>query len=94
MSYEEIKHTQPKARKEYHCDWCREKILKGEKHHARTYKYEGDLHRDRMHNECFEALEKTDHDILESGPDIDWFKRGKPITEDEIYENAYCKNKN
>jgi len=56
----EIKHTQPKARKEYNCIWCGEKILVGEKHHSRAYTFDGEFQWDRLHNECYEAMNNSD----------------------------------
>lgn len=45
-------YTQPVARKEYRCEWCGEKILKGEKHHKYVGMWEGDFQNWRMHSEC------------------------------------------
>lgn len=76
--YTELSITTPKARKEYRCVWCNEKILIKEKHVARTYIFERDFNSDRMHDECFAAMKKTPHDELCDGFMAGEFIRGKP----------------
>lgn len=75
-SYTELKYTEPKARKEYRCIWCNEKILIGEKHAARTYIFEGDFNSDRLHLECATAMQKMPHDEICDGFMGGEFKRG------------------
>lgn len=48
-------HTHPVARKEYRCEWCGEKILRGEKHFKYAGMWEGDFQNYRMHLECENA---------------------------------------
>ena len=79
MSYEEIAVSYPKARKEYDCEWCPEKILKGEKHFARTYKFCGDFQNGRMHLECEKGMNKSAHDIVSEGWLPGEFKRGEIV---------------
>jgi len=55
MSYQLLSETEPVARKEYHCIWCPEKILKGEKHIHESSKYDGDFQDHRWHFECIKA---------------------------------------
>lgn len=55
MSYQLLSETEPVARKEYHCIWCPEKILKGEKHVHESSKYDGDFQDHRWHLECKKA---------------------------------------
>ena len=76
--YEEISVNYPKANKVHTCVWCREDILKGEKHLSRTYKFDHRIQSDRLHIECEKAMNKTDSDILESGWTIGEFYRGIP----------------
>jgi hypothetical protein len=45
-------YTRPVARKEYRCEWCGEKILKGERHFKYAGIWEGDWQNWRMHGEC------------------------------------------
>jgi len=73
MSYTELTHTTPKGRKGYPCDWCSERILKGEKHHYRSYVWDGDFNTSRTHNECDDVMSKMD---LSEGYDPGQFKRG------------------
>jgi hypothetical protein len=77
MSYEEISYVHPKARKEHWCDWCGEKILKGEKHLSRAYKFQGEFMTGRMHLECENSMKKTHRDILSEGWTEGQFKRGE-----------------
>jgi len=58
MSYQLLSETEPKARKDYRCIWCPEKILKGEKHIHETSKYDGDFQDHRWHPECKQASDK------------------------------------
>ena len=80
----EISSSRPKARKEYRCEWCDEKILIGEKHFQRAYIWEGDFRNGRMHLECEEAMNKTPNDILTEGWCAGDFLRG---TTKNIYDN-------
>jgi hypothetical protein len=75
-SYTELKLTERKARKEYRCAWCNEKIVIGEKHTHRVYIFEGDFSSDRMHNECFIAMGKADHEDVCEGFMFGEFHRG------------------
>jgi hypothetical protein len=52
MSYELISETKPKARKEYSCIWCPEKIEAGAEHVHEVSKYDGELQDHRWHPEC------------------------------------------
>lgn len=58
--------SNPKARKEYVCQWCNEPILVGEQHHHYWGKWEGDMQSTRMHLECADAASDSD---LETLPD-------------------------
>lgn len=62
MGYELISETRPKARKEYPCIWCVEKILKGELHIREVSKYDGGLQDHRWHPECRDAASKYFHE--------------------------------
>lgn len=66
MSYQLISQTTPKARREYDCIWCVEKIAKGETHVHEISKYDGDLQDHRWHPECLKAPETY---FRESGGD-------------------------
>lgn len=76
-SYTELKLTTPKARKEYRCEWCYEKIQIGEIHVNRVYIADGDFGSGRMHDECFEASGKADHEDVCEGWIPGDFKRGQ-----------------
>lgn len=79
MSYQAIKEKVVKARNQYGCSWCNEKIEKDEKHFSRAYKFEGDFNSDRMHLECFRAMENSSHDIVSEGWLPGEFKRGEIV---------------
>ena len=55
MSYQLLSKTEPKARKEYRCIWCPEKILRGAQHVHEVSKYDGDFQDHRWHPECKQA---------------------------------------
>ena len=57
MSYQLISETRPKARKQYDCIWCVEKIAAGEAHIHEVSKYDGELQDHRWHPECHEAAQ-------------------------------------
>ena len=58
MSYELISESWPKARKEYNCIWCPEKINKGMQHIHEVSKYDGDFQDVRWHIECLSAFDE------------------------------------
>lgn len=76
MSYQELSIGEPVARKDHKCTWCAEAIPKGEKHVARSYKFEGDFNSDRLHNECSEAMELVDWHYYDGGFEGGRYKRG------------------
>ena len=57
MSYQLLSETEPRARKEYSCIWCSEKIRKGEKHVHESSKNDGDFQDHRWHMECRTAAD-------------------------------------
>ena len=67
MSYILLSETEPKARKEYHCIWCPEKIAKGEKHVHESSKYDGDFQDHRWHLECRKAADEFFREHGEEG---------------------------
>lgn len=76
-NYTELSLTTPVGRKDYRCEWCNEIITKGTKHVARTYIFEGDFQAGRMHDECFDASQKADHEDICDGWSPGDFKRGQ-----------------
>lgn len=58
MNYQLLSKSDPKARKEYACIWCPEKILKGEKHVHTCGVADGDLQDGRFHMECWNVSQK------------------------------------
>jgi hypothetical protein len=79
MGYTEISSSHPVGKKDYACEWCDEKIPKGEKHFQRFYIWEGDKNNGRMHLECEAAMDKTPNENKMDG----WIpgepKRGETI---------------
>ena len=55
MSYQLLSKTEPTARKLYHCMWCPEDILQGEKHVHEVSKFDGEFQDHRWHPECWAA---------------------------------------
>lgn len=51
----EIRSKEVTTRKNNSCAWCGERIEKGERAQARTYRWDGELRSDHMHPECWEA---------------------------------------
>jgi hypothetical protein len=78
MSYEEIRASYPRAKKEYRCEWCNEAITIGEKHLSRAYKFDGYFRSARMHLECENAMTKYPDDL--DGWSPGQFKRGEFTT--------------
>jgi hypothetical protein len=52
--------TWPKGAKDHRCEWCGEKIPKGETHARFVGKWDGEFQNWRMHRDCFEATDKDD----------------------------------
>lgn len=67
MSYEEIRATHHRARKEYKCEWCNELIKVGEKYLSRAYKFDGDFNSGQMHLECEDAMNRSRYDLISEG---------------------------
>lgn len=65
MSYQLIRETTPRARKEYHCIWCPEKINPGERHVHEVSRAD-DFQDHRWHPECRTAANEY---FRESGED-------------------------
>lgn len=49
-----------KCRKEHRCTWCGERTSIGEKAHYRTGIYEGHFFTEHWHQECWDALLRSD----------------------------------
>jgi hypothetical protein len=75
--YTEVKAKTPKARKEYRCGWCGQKIEVGLKHFSRAYVWNGDFNTDRMHLECKDAMDRSDTGMLSEGWSPGSFARGE-----------------
>lgn len=58
MSFTLLDEKHPIARKDYICEWCSEKILKGEKYYRYKGIYEGRFQDTCMHLECEDASSK------------------------------------
>jgi hypothetical protein len=50
----------PKAKKEHLCIWCGETIDAKEKYTRQNFKMDGDFQSNAYHNECFDALLRSD----------------------------------
>jgi hypothetical protein len=69
--------TYPVARKEYRCEWCGEKIPRGQRHLKFTGMWEGDFQNWRMHLECDDARSQEDY----SGDGFTPFENDRPEIE-------------
>lgn len=58
MSYSLLRLTQPKARKEHACMWCREPIRKGRTYTRESSVFEGNMQDHAWHPECYTAAQK------------------------------------
>jgi DNA-directed RNA polymerase subunit RPC12/RpoP len=58
MSYESIDDNgeEIKTKRNWNCEWCGQKILRGERAIKRIYKWDGYLNNARQHAECFNAM--------------------------------------
>jgi hypothetical protein len=52
--------SHPVGRKEYRCEWCGQKIPKGEKHVAYVGMWENEFQNWRMHDECYADAQNSD----------------------------------
>lgn len=75
MTYQEIDCREVKVRKPHQCEWCGERIDRGEKAMYRVYVFD-DFTTGWMHPECFEAMEAADHDLLWEGWQPGDWRRG------------------
>ena len=76
MSYREIESKEVKLRKPCFCNWCGEKMLVGDKAQSRAYVFEGDFNRDKVHPECFKAMQKYPWNDNDGEFEPHEFKRG------------------
>lgn len=58
MGFDLLSQSYPIARKEHVCEWCGEKIEKGEKYYRYTGIYDGDFQNTPLHLECQTAADK------------------------------------
>ena len=58
MSYTQLSHDTPKARKRYRCDWCWEWIEKGDAYVRTSGVNDGEMQTCKFHPECDEACTK------------------------------------
>ena len=66
----------PTAAKDYKCNWCGERIPKGEKHSKWVGIFEGNFQANRLHDECAAACQ--DYDDLDEGYEQWGMQRGRP----------------
>lgn len=69
------------TRKSHRCEWCDEVICAGEPAQYRVYICDGEFCHGWQHPECYQAMLKTDRNILTNGWLPGSFKRGKVETE-------------
>jgi hypothetical protein len=55
MGYVLLSESCPKARKDYMCIWCGQKIIKGDVYYRRSGAWEGSVATDQWHPECNQA---------------------------------------
>ena len=77
MSYVELRNTTILAKKDHSCEWCFDRIHSGETCRYRVYKFDGDFRVGYLHIECYEAMLKSDLELLACGWDAGEFKRGE-----------------
>ena len=66
--------SETKAKKEHRCDFCAEKILKGDKYIKSTHKQDGDLYDWKTHDYCAELASKMKmYDDADEGVTGDMF---------------------
>lgn len=76
MSYREIENKEVKLRKPCLCNWCGEKMVIGERAQSRTYVFDGDFHKDKLHPECWKAMQSYDWRNSDGEFEPHEFKRG------------------
>lgn len=68
--------TYPKAKKEYKCDLCDQKIKVGEKYHRYSGKYDGDMFDNKYHLTCQKIInaycEKMNDNEYDEDGICDW----------------------
>lgn len=76
MSFDLLSQSYPIARKEHICEWCGEKIEKGEKYYRYVGFYDGNFQNTPLHLECAEAMDKHLKEDMDDEYTPYSFKRG------------------
>ena len=74
--YVELQQKAVIVRKPHRCEWCAERIEKGEDAHYRSYVWDDGLQSGWMHPECWAAMSEEDYRNLEDGWMPGDYKRG------------------
>jgi hypothetical protein len=69
MSYRLLSETSPKARKQYRCVWCGERINVGERHAHERSIFDGEFQNHRFHHECIDAMRE---EASENGGEVEF----------------------
>ena len=74
--YTELQEKEVIVRKPHECEWCAQRIDKGERAHYRSYVWEGEMRSGWMHIECWDAMGKEETRNLQDGWSPGDYKRG------------------
>lgn len=85
MSYDyvELESRVVTVRKNHHCSWCTEKIVKGSRVVSTSYVFDGALQRDWMHPECIAAYKRIGWDDYPDDIMLGEFVRGETYVHGE-----------
>ena len=77
LSYREIRCAEITTRKPDRCEWCIQRINKGERAQLRVYVFDGGFTNGRMHPECYKAFSASENEALCEGWIPGDFERGQ-----------------
>jgi len=76
LSFRELRNVEVVVRKDHTCGWCAETIPRLSTARYRVYVLDGELTRDWMHLECFDAMADSDREVVCEGWMAGDFERG------------------
>lgn len=77
LSFRSLTDKEVVVRKSHMCGWCGYRVEKGERAQSRAYVFDGEFTSDRMHPECYNAMNGSAREVTCEGWMPGDFERGE-----------------